>query len=217
LEVQVSLETKEKSVGLKRTLARHTPFFIASDVIYRRSYFEHLDTEQRALFRRLADAIRDRWSPNSVVDVGCGTGLILARLAECGVAIKGIEGSRSAISISPVRNEIIRWNLVRLVPNLGPFDIAVCTEVAEHLPASAAPTLVASLVSLSDVVVFTAATPGQGGRHHLNEQPRAYWESLFAEHGFRRSPPDETYFTERTRDIHEASYIRHNLMVFVRT
>lgn len=203
-------------VGLKRTLARRTPFFVASDVIYRRSYFEQLDAEQHPLFRRLADAIRDRWSPTSAVDVGCGTGLILARLAEYGVAIRGLEGSRSAIRISPVRDRIKRWNLERPVPHIGAFDIAVCTEVAEHLPAHAAGTLVASLVSLSNIVIFTAAVPGQGGRHHLNEQPHGYWESLFAAHGFRRSPTDEAYLADRTSDMGEASYIRDNLMVYVR-
>jgi SAM-dependent methyltransferase len=203
-------------VSLKRELARRSPFLIASEVIYRRSYFENLDAEQRTLHRRLADAIRDRWSPRSVVDVGCGTGLILARLADHGVAIKGIDGSRSAIRISPVRDRIVRWNLVRPVPSMGVFDVAVCTEVAEHLPADAAATLVASLVSLSNVVLFTAATPGQGGRHHLNEQPHAHWESLFAEHGFRRSPTDEAYLADRTKHIREASYLRDNLMVYVR-
>jgi hypothetical protein len=142
---------------------------------------------------------------------------ILAHLADYGVAIKGIDGSRSAIRISPVRDRIMRWNLVRPVPSMGVFDIAVCTEVAEHLPADAAATLVTSLVSLSNVVLFTAATPGQGGRHHQNEQPHAHWESLFAEHGFKRSPTDEAYLADRTKDIREASYLRDNLMVYVRT
>jgi hypothetical protein len=39
------------------------------------------------------------------------------------------------------------------------FDLAISGEVAEHLPA----TLVGTLTSVSDVVLFSAAIPGQGG------------------------------------------------------
>jgi len=34
------------------------------------------------------------------------------------------------------------------------------------------------------VVLFSAAVPGQGGEHHVNEQPPEYWRSLFAERGY---------------------------------
>ena len=39
------------------------------------------------------------------------------------------------------------------------FDLALCLEVAEHLPAKAADAFVASLVELAPVVVFSAAMP----------------------------------------------------------
>ena len=65
------------------------------------------------------------------------------------------------------------------------FDLALCLEVAEHLPESAAGTLVGSLVKLADAVLFSAAVPGQGGVAHINEQWPAYWIRLFEEHGFR--------------------------------
>jgi len=48
-------------------------------------------------------------------------------------------------------------------------------EVAEHLEPSSAGTIVQSLVSLSDVFLFSAAFPGQGRTNHINEQPHSYW------------------------------------------
>ena len=66
------------------------------------------------------------------------------------------------------------------------FDLALCLEVAEHLPASSAPVLIESLVSAAPVVLFSAAVPEQGGVHHINEQWPSYWEKLFAERGLRK-------------------------------
>jgi SAM-dependent methyltransferase len=201
-------------VTLKRRIARFLPFKLASEAIYPRSYFVAIDEGQRILYARLADVVHERWAPASVVDVGCGTGVVLTHLSKRGVVIQGVDGSRSAIRASPVRDRIMRWNLERPIPDIGHFEVALCTEVAEHLPPRAAPTLVSSLIGLSDTIVFTAATPGQGGRHHLNEQPHSYWAHLFGERGFVRITEDESYIRERIRDVHEAMWIHDNLMVF---
>jgi hypothetical protein len=64
------------------------------------------------------------------------------------------------------------------------FDLAICVEVAEHLPAAAAAPLIDALTSAAPVVLFSAAMPEQGGLGHFNEQPRRYWLDLFARHGF---------------------------------
>jgi SAM-dependent methyltransferase len=201
-------------VTLKRRIARIVPFTLASEAIYPRSYFVGIDEDQRILYARLAEAIHERWEPASVVDVGCGTGLILTRLSKRGVVVQGVDGSRSAIRASPIRDRIMRWNLERPIPHIGHFELALCTEVAEHLPPRAAPTLASSLIGLSDTIVFTAATPGQGGRHHLNEQPHSYWEHLFGERGFVRISEDENFMREHIRDVHQAMWIHDNLMVY---
>ena len=201
-------------MSLKRRLARVLPFTVVNEAIYPRSYFEGIDRDQRMLYERFADAIAERFAPASVVDVGCGTGRILARLAEHGIAVRGIDGSRSAIRGSLVPDRIMRWNLERPLPDIGQFDVAICTEVAEHLEPSSAGTLVSSLTRLSDTVVFTAATPGQGGRHHLNEQPHSYWEERFSQSGYARADEDEEFLQERIDDIDQAVWIRDNLMVY---
>ena len=35
------------------------------------------------------------------------------------------------------------------------------------------------------MILFSAAVPGQGGYHHINEQPHEYWHNKFAEKGFK--------------------------------
>lgn len=91
-----------------------------------------------------------------------------------------------------------------------PFDLVQCLEVAEHLPAASADTLVDSICRCSDIVVFSAATPGQGGHRHVNEQPIEYWIQKFEDRG---------YTTKRGLRLPEAlpAYYRDNMVVFRRS
>jgi hypothetical protein len=36
------------------------------------------------------------------------------------------------------------------------------------------------------MVLFSAAPPGQGGEHHVNERTYEFWRGLFARHGYDR-------------------------------
>ena len=65
------------------------------------------------------------------------------------------------------------------------FDLLLCLEVAEHLPANKAEHLVKTCASHSNTIFWSAATPGQGGYHHVNEQPHEYWIEKFAAHGYK--------------------------------
>jgi hypothetical protein len=74
---------------------------------------------------------------------------------------------------------------LRLPLNVGDFDLVICTEVAEHLPPSAADVLVDNVCRASrGQVFFSAATPGHGGHLHLNEQQHGYWLEKFSGRGF---------------------------------
>src|SRR4029079_16068125 len=64
------------------------------------------------------------------------------------------------------------------------FDICLCLEVAEHIGEPRVGILFKNLVAHSDLIIFSAAVPGQGGEHHVNEQAPSYWKALFSEHNF---------------------------------
>jgi len=125
-------------------------------------------------------------NPKSVVDVGCGVGTWLSVFKKMGVdEILGLDGKW-------VDQEMLR------IPSLNfcacdlavpqyfnrTFDLAMSVEVAEHLPESAASILVKTLTSLSNVVLFAAAVPGQAGLNHINCQWPEYWAKLFEENGY---------------------------------
>lgn len=200
--------------ALTESLTR-IPLRTTKRLLYNRRYWATGDPLKRPLYHPLADALYDELRPAGVVDVGCGTGIMLARLEERGVEIRGVEGSRAAIAASPVGDRIEHWDLIRGVPELGRYDLCLCIEVAEHLPAASAPALVEGLTRLSDVIVFTAATPGQGGMAHLNEQPHEYWIEQFAELGFAQSPLRDR-LRATVAAVPDAPWVQKNLHVFER-
>ena len=118
----------------------------------------------------------------TLIEFGCATGVFLAGLAEAGAEVTGLD-------MGTVPDEYLRiknFNVVDLSKpvNFGKFDLAICLEVAEHLPEESAETLVDSITSASRRVLFSAAIPGQGGIGHLNEQPHEYWHDMFIERGY---------------------------------
>ena len=133
----------------ERILA-HSRTLWARSLLYNERYYENAEAEKTALYPALATALVELKHPRSAVDVGCGSGLMLAVLARLGVEVQGVEGSKAAIRRSPVKDQIVRANLEHGVPALGQFDVCLCIEVAEHLSPEAGPRLVEGLTRLSD-------------------------------------------------------------------
>ena len=125
--------------------------------------------------------------PSSVVDVGCGVGAWLSVAKSLGVRrVLGVDGKWAQLQDDFMLSdsEFQSADLSKPLRANGEFDLAVSLEVGEHLPDSSSQYLVDSLVSLGDVVLFSAAIPGQGGTNHINEQWPSYWARKFLKHGY---------------------------------
>jgi SAM-dependent methyltransferase len=153
---------------------------------YDRQFFERLRDGARRSAQVAVPLVLTRVKVNSVVDVGCGSGTWLKVFQEQGVRdILGIDGDY----VEPASLEIsascfLPSDLTKPLVACRRFDLAMCLEVAEHLPARSAETLIESLVGLAPVVLFSAAAPHQGGTEHVNEQWPAYWAERFALHEY---------------------------------
>lgn len=126
-----------------------------------------------------------KFSPKSIIDIGCGTGTWLAVAKKLGAMVKGVDGNYIDNNLLEIQaNEIVLHNLTIPYETEIKFDLAVCLEVAEHLPESAAETIVSSLTNASDLILFSAAIPNQSGQNHINEQWPSYWQAKFLTRGY---------------------------------
>jgi SAM-dependent methyltransferase len=141
-------------------------------------------TSARAVMPTVLDLIR----PRSIVDFGCGRGTWLKACWEAGVeTVLGLDGDYVDRETLLIEREDFQAVDLELPIHLDRrFDLAMCLEVGEHLPSRSARALVDSLAAAAPVVLFSAALPGQGGTHHVNEQWPLYWERLFAAKGMRK-------------------------------
>ncbi len=162
-------------------------------------YEQIRDGAQRSAFVLTPIIRRAVGFTNLVVDVGCGEGWFAREFFGAGSDVLALDesadpalsevGPRSRLDFRRVDLNVPGWAMkardeCRTIHRAQGFDLALCLEVAEHLPEESARSLIASLVSLAATVVFSAAIPGQGGHLHINEQWPSYWAALFNEHGY---------------------------------
>ncbi len=180
-------------------------------------YYVMMDELARTAAPHFADLVTAAFAPRSVVDVGCGSGAILAEFARRGLACRGLEYSDAGLARCRERGLTVdKFDLTAgsAVPAGVAGDVVLCTEVAEHLPESYAEPLVDLLVGLGPVSVFTAATPGQGGHHHLNEQPHEYWIAKFEARGRRCDAAMSKEWQAALRERGAADFYCRNVMIF---
>ncbi len=153
---------------------------------YDDDFFDYVDTgaiqSAQVIVARLFAALR----PASVLDVGCGRGGWLGVWAAAGCAsVQGVDGDYVDRTRLHIPQDAFRSTDLAAPFDLGRrFDLVQCLEVAEHLAPAHATVLIDSIVRHGDVVLFSAAVPGQGGTQHINERPLNYWRELFAARGF---------------------------------
>lgn len=125
-------------------------------------------------------------NPTSVIDIGCGLGTWLSVCEELGVKdYLGIDGDYVNMKMLTFPTSHFRTTDLRNKFDFNrKFDLVICLEVAEHIQESSTDNLIESLVKHGDMILFSAAIPGQGGQNHVNEQWPKYWQEKFKHHGF---------------------------------
>lgn len=178
-------------------------------------YFHELCSHNtNAAFEIVPELIR-KVRPKSVIDVGCGIGTWLAIFEKEGIQdYLGIDGEYVEVkSLLFDPKKFVPIDLNAPFQFNRKFDLVVCLEVAEHLEASSAKHFIRSLAALGNVIVFSAAIPGQGGQNHINEQFPDYWIELFAEMDFVVSDDIRMSFWNNKN---VEWWYRQNLVVFTK-
>jgi SAM-dependent methyltransferase len=186
--------------------------------IYDSDYFErYVEPLASASAPVMAESIVAEFNPASVVDVGCGTGALLAALQRAGLECLGLDYSEASLRMAQARGlRVEKLDLCSASPGPRHFDVAISVEVAEHLPERCVDRYVDYLCHLAPAIVFTAATPGQGGWAHLNEQPHEFWIAKFRDRGFELVQEVSERWRHQWKRSNVAWFYHTNVMILHR-
>lgn len=166
---------------------------------------------ERALCALFATLYAWRGPPRAYLDVGSGTGAMVNMSRKMGVPAYGVDLISDSPGkeywflkhdltkplhlfapdyqghVFHVPEEMVDSTIEEDQQHQVVFDLITCLEVGEHLPEDSARVLVESIAShlavADGILVFSAAPPGQRGKHHVNCKPATYWRSLFYDYG----------------------------------
>jgi len=154
---------------------------------YQDDFFSYINAGSLASARVVCPLLVSWFSPTSLLDVGSGAGAWCRIWGESGVrAVIGVDGDYVKTDSLLIEEENFeRRDLSKSFDLNRRFDLVTSLEVAEHVDSKSAEIFVENLTQHGDVVMFSAAVPGQGGEFHVNEQPLSYWREKFAARGYR--------------------------------
>lgn len=186
-----------------------------ASTVYTPAFFDELTHGTRESAQTVIPAVMELLRPDSVLDVGCGTGTWLSEWGRAGVAdVVGIDGDyvdRAELQLTT--DQFVPADLRKSFSLGRKFDLVQSFEVAEHLEEAYSDAFVESLTAHGETILFSAAVPGQGGTHHVNEQWPSYWAEKFAKAGYT------AYDVIRPRfwaDPRVAWWYRQNILLFAR-
>jgi SAM-dependent methyltransferase len=154
--------------------------------------------------------IADRYRPASVLDVGCGLGGYLVAFRLWGAReVQGVDGFEDTGAV--LCGEAYTCHDLRRPLDLGrTFDLVICTEVVEHIAAGHEDSVLGTIARHArDLIVFSAAGPGQPGVGHVNCRPVDYWLAAWRRLGWE---PD-VFDSVAARSLGTYHWFRRNLVV----
>lgn len=149
-------------------------------------YNHDKETHNTVSARIIVPDLIEMFKPSSVLDIGCGLGEWLKVFQENGVSdVQGINNPQARSEDFYVSKEHIMFLDLNNPEKLDrKFGLALCLEVAEHLSYDKSSELIDFICDCSDIIIFSAAVPFQGGDNHFNEQWPEYWAQKFLKNDF---------------------------------
>lgn len=117
------------------------------------------------------DYVIKRFAVKSVLDIGAGTGYAANYFFDAGLRVIPVDGLR--FNCENAVYPTLHADLTKS-PVYCKVDLVHCQEVVEHIEERFLDNLLQSL-ACGRIILMTNALPGQGGYHHVNEQPTEYW------------------------------------------
>ena len=136
-------------------------------MIYNKKFYENQKRGSISSGHVILEYIQTLFDFNSVVDIGCGVGSWLKSVEKMGISdFIGLDGPYAEDKLIIPGDNFNSIDLEKPIHLERKFDIAISLEVAEHLSIDRADSFINDMCKLSDIILFSAAIPYQGGTGH---------------------------------------------------
>lgn len=153
--------------------------------MYSKNYYSRHANGSLNSANRILSLLSEFIHPNSVADIGCGTGTWGFTAEKIwGAQIFAFDRHRYDDCDMYISAEKYFQCDLRQKTRLGRYDLAICVEVIEHIDQNYEDIVIDNLCACSDTLLFSGALPFQGGTGHINERPFSYWLEKFNMRGY---------------------------------
>ena len=168
----------------------------------------------------IAKGLQSHYHFSSVFDFGCGIGSFLLGFYRSG--LKDIGGCDACLKAAEpyiskeVRDCIFQQDLTHKLDMKREYDCVMSVEVAEHIPPEGTDVFLNNIVRhASRYIFFTAATPNQWGKGHINRRPYKFWKDAFLSRGFIFLESETNDIKDRSLKISSSAGVQ-NIMLYKR-
>lgn len=137
-------------------------------------------------FELRAEAIRDRFQPKSVLDVGCARGFLVGHLRKMGVDAKGVDISEWAVGSVPPDGLGAHLKCADVTKGLpyadGEFDLVTSMDFLEHIEEKDVTFLIAEMLRVGRRqfhVITTLDYTMWGDETHVCMRTLDWWKEMF--------------------------------------
>lgn len=130
-----------------------------------------LEGDPNTFAPKVWDYMIHRFALGSIMDLGSGMGYASQYFHNKGMKVLAIDGMIENCQKAVYPTVHLDLTISKVVARV---DLVHCQEVVEHIEERFLDNLLSSL-ACGKFILMTNAVPGQGGHHHVNEQPTEYW------------------------------------------
>ena len=125
---------------------------------------------RRKIEARNPQLIKEVFSPQRVIDMGCGPGSLMYLLQELGIIADGVDFSAASKDIAPaeVAHRIRIGSITEIDLPSNCYDLVICREVLEHMPVLQVQKTVQNLCRISSRYVYVTT--------RFHPKPTSLWD-----------------------------------------
>lgn len=186
--------------------------------MYNYDFHSSIESEELPQARRIAEYIRFNIPCKKFIDFGSSTGIYVREMKNTYPEVEciGYEFSDSAVDKAVTSNIILADLTEPLDVEKKDSTLGLCLEVLEHIDDAHWSSVLENITKLSDIIIFSAARPGQGGTGHINCRPKLDWIRRFHSLGWVVDHDKTTHFLSFMTSGYHMGWLRNNAIVLVK-